>query len=111
MVSRGLKVLFMVTIFLVVFTAMKKLPGQSGADKKLQRAAFETVMIIDYSKDTTCEQRKIVNTEIIDYPKNPGKDPWTERWTVDRCGKLVFYKVEFTPSPGGGTDIHTSDWK
>jgi hypothetical protein len=110
MVSRRLKVIFMVTMFLVSCATMK-LPGQSGADYILQRDASQFVMLLESAADNTCKQSKIVNTEIIDYPKNPGKDPWTERWTVDRCGNLVYYKVEFTPSPRRGTDFSVSVWK
>ena len=28
-----------------------------------------------------------------------------ERWTVDRCGKLVKYRVRFTSNSKGGTDF------
>ena len=83
----------------------KKLPGESLADYTLQGDAGYVVMMLERIIDDTCEQREFVNTEIIEYPENPGKDPWTERWTIDRCGELVYYKVEFTPSPSGGTDF------
>jgi len=108
MVFRRLIVLLTVTMFLVVFTAMKKLPGESGADKKLQKGASQIVMMLESFKDKPCKKSKIVNTEITEHPKNPGKDPWTELWTVDRCGILVYYKVGFTPSPKGGTDFVVS---
>ncbi len=116
MVSRGLKVLFMVTIFMVTTflvggATTTKLPGQSLADYILQRDAGRVVMILDGAIDDTCKQREIVNTEIIEYPENPSKDPWTERWTVDRCGELVYYKVVFTPSSSGGTTFFVSVWK
>jgi len=110
MASWRLKVILMVTLFLASCATMK-LPGQSGASYLLQRDASQFVMLLESSADNTCKQSKIVNTEIIDYPKNPGKDPWTERWTVDRCGSLVYYKVKFTPSSGGGTDFSVSVWK
>lgn len=103
-------VIFGVTIFFIGCATMK-LPGQSGANYILQRDASQFVMLLESAADNTCKHSKIVNTEIIDYPKNPGKDPWTERWTVDRCGNLVYYKVVFTPSPEGGTKFSVSLWK
>jgi hypothetical protein len=109
MISQRLIVAFLVTMFLVGCATMK-LPGQSGANSILQRDASQMVMLLESVEDNTCKQSKIINTEIVDYPKNPGKDPWTERWTVDRCGKLVYYRVVFTPSPGGGTDFGVNLW-
>ncbi len=92
---------------------LSKLPGQSGASSTLQNDALQYVMILDMAADNSvCRQRKVVNTEIVDYPKNPGKDLWTEKWTVDRCGKTAYYKIAFTPTPQiGGTDIRVSVWK
>ena len=117
MVSPRLQVILVVTILIAGCAtpspsrSMTTLPGQSIANYVLQRDASQTVAILDSAADNTCKQRKIVNTETIDYPKNPSKDSWTERWTVDRCGTLIYYKMGFTPSTRGGTDFSVSVWK
>ena len=98
-------------VIFVVGCATAKLPGTSGAGYILQRDASQFVMILESAGDNTCKQSKIINTEITEHPKNPGKDPWTEKWTVDRCGKQVYYRVQFTPSPRGGTDFSVGLWK
>lgn len=97
----------------VIGCATGKLPGQSGANYILQQDALAFVMMLDQAADNNvCTQRRVINTEIIDFPINPGKDPWTEKWTVDRCGEEAYYKIGFTPTPKiGGTDFSVSAWK
>jgi len=101
-----------ITIVACATTATtKKLPGQSIADAQLQRDTMGNVAILEYVADNTCKQRKVVDTEVIDYPANSNKDSWTERWTLDRCGNTVKYKVTFTPDPKGGTSFNVSTEK
>ena len=109
MISRR-QIGLMVAISILVGCATAKLPGTSGANYVLQQDALQFVMILEAAGDKTCKQSKVVNTEIAEQPNNPGKDPWTEKWTVDRCGKLVYYRVKFTPSPRGGTDFSVGVW-
>lgn len=113
MVSKKVIVTLCVILFAVGCATTRlptmKLPGQSGASAVLQRDVLQMPM---FWPDSICKQVKVVNTEIVDYPKNPGKDPWTEKWTVDRCGEMVYYEVVFTPTPEiGGTDFRVSIWK
>jgi hypothetical protein len=82
-----------------------KLPGGSIADALLQQDVLPTVWTLDTVWDNACTQRKVVDTAVTVSGQRPGVDPWTERWTVDRCGKRIDYVVEFTPSPKGGTDF------
>lgn len=77
--------------------------GTTGVSASLQRDAAQTVMLMDMLADQECSSRKVVNTEIIEI--GPGGKSGVERWTVNRCGKLVNYRVTFTPSPRGGTDF------
>lgn len=37
-------------------------------------------------------------------------DPWVERWTVDRCGVSVYYRVELRPNKSGGKDFGVSQF-
>ena len=82
-----------------------KLPGESIADSRLQQDVLSTVWTLDAVWDNACTQRSVVDTAVIVSGQRPGADPWTERWTVERCGKRVDYIIEFTPSPKGGTDF------
>lgn len=86
-----------------------RLPGVSGADDALQRGAARMIWFLEALDDRECEDRRIVDTAILKLPRKPGRSPWTEKWTVDRCGELVFYKIRFTPTPDiGGTDFKVS---
>jgi hypothetical protein len=84
----------------------KKFPGQSLADAQLQTDTFNMVLLRETISDNTCGQRKVINTEVVESPRSVGVDPWAERWTVDRCGKLIYYRIGFVPDSKGGTDIH-----
>jgi len=98
--------------------SLSRLPGVSGADSQLQRGAANMIWILEgisiarQGNDVqTCvlEERRIINTEVLKLPKRPGKSPWVEKWTVDRCGELVYYSIKFTPTPKtGGTEFNVS---
>jgi hypothetical protein len=55
-----------------------------------------------------CKNPTIVNTDVVESPARLNVDRWVERWTVDRCGTPIYYRVELTPSKGGGTDYDVS---
>ncbi len=57
----------------------------------------QMVLMMDGPRDKKCAERKVVHTEVV--------GARVERWTVDRCGKLVNYRVRFTPNSKGGTDF------
>ena len=84
----------------------EKLPGQSLASIQLQMDTHNLIRLREVISDNTCNQRKVINTEVVESPRSVGVDPWTERWTVDRCGKLIYYRIGFTPNPKGGTDFN-----
>jgi hypothetical protein len=108
-----LQLLLVVVATLTIACASKsvQLPGNTMADQVLQRDAAQFVMLLESAEQSRCAQRKIINTEVKEPPADAGKDTWVERWTVDRCGSLVYYKVTFTPSPGGGTDVAVTLWE
>ncbi len=78
-------------------------PGKTVASPLLQRSILELILTIDGGAD--CNQRKIVNTEILIAPASANSFTAVERWTLDRCGKPIPYKVTMSPSPRGGTDF------
>jgi hypothetical protein len=88
-----------------------QLPGNTMADPVLQRDAAQIVMLLESGEQSRCVQRKIINTEVTARPTDPGKAPWIERWTVDRCGSLIDYQVKFIPSATGGTDVSVNVWE
>lgn len=87
-----------------------KVPGKSIASSNAQMHMSLSVMNWESLEDNTCKQSKIIDTEVVEYPKDQNRDSWNEKWTVDRCGKLVYYKILITPSPSGGTYMVTH-WK
>lgn len=86
---------------LPTITPTSTLPGNTMASPQLEKDTLFMVMGMDRAEDGGCGQRKVVNREIIEITPERG----TENWIIDRCGKLVRYKIIFTPSPRGGTDI------
>ena len=79
------------------------IPGKTVASPTLQSDVSQMIIALDGAEDAGCKQRKLVNTEVVSV--NPGGNSATERWTLDRCGKLVNYRVVLTQSPRGGTDF------
>lgn len=60
--------------------------------------------------DVTCQARKVINTEVLQpleggavQDGRPIEGKWTERWTLDRCGKPIRYVVRFSTTPKGTT--------
>lgn len=80
-----------------------QMPGRTIADTPLQVDTLRAVMLMDLADsrqegDEGCQSRKVVNTQIVEplvtgWPGIRGK--WVERWTLDRCGKLVHYAIKF----------------
>lgn len=69
----------------------------NAAESKLRVDVTAMVLIMDGPRDKNCAERKVVKTEVI--------EARVERWTLDRCGKLLKYRVRFTPNSKGGTDF------
>jgi hypothetical protein len=72
---------------------------------------------MDWGKDMVCEDRKLINTEIIE-DVTDGKynasgvllgGRWVEIWTIKRCGKEFFWRVVFTADGRGGTNFKISE--
>lgn len=77
--------------------------GESVATPPLQQDVMSTIVMLDSAKAPDCANHKILDTELIERSRRPRQ--YVERWTVDRCGQAVRYRVTFTPNPRGGTDF------
>ena len=86
------------------------------ADYTLQADAWVSVLIADGvasgvedAAEDPCKDRRVASIELLEVGLTAEGEwdagPWTERWTVDRCGTLVEYPIEFTPAEGGGVDF------
>jgi len=88
-------------------------PGETIASRLLQIDTLQVLMVADgfhasAEGDKDCDRRKVVNTEVVQRVRGvrveggrPVSGYWSERWTLDRCGKLVPYIVDFTTDRTG----------
>jgi len=90
------------------------------ADPKLQADVFDLLLMADglaagveVVENDPCLHRRIHRMEVLEAPRFDGggswSGPWSERWTIDRCGELVPYVVDFTSDAGGGTNFGLRD--
>ena len=86
------------------------------ADYTLQADVWVSLLIADGvasgaddAAEDPCKDRHVASIELLEVGLTAEGEwdagPWTERWTVDRCGTLVDYPIEFTPAEGGGVDF------
>ena len=101
---------FWIVGILLTGCATQTMPGQTLGHPILQRDTWSLMQAIDSAEDTKCKDRKVVNTEVTEKPRDVRFERermlqgwWEERWTVDRCGKLVPYRVRYTADGKGGT--------
>ena len=87
-------------------------PGGTIGTPLLQRDTMNQLLFMDRAFDADCKNRKIVNTEVLERPKDSQVSrgrlvggSWKERWSVDRCGTVVTYDVQYTADGKGGTFI------
>lgn len=86
-----------------------RLAGQTIADTTLQADTLRAVILKDIADsrqegDEGCQSRKVVNTEVVEPLVTGGaqfRGKWSEQWTLDRCGKRVYYSIEFTTGQAG----------
>ncbi len=65
-----------------------------------------------------CNNRKVIKTEVIEQSRDfkaengrPVEGSWTERWTLDRCGTPVRYRVLYTFGEKGTTYFTVKQYK
>lgn len=77
--------------------------GKTFATPPLQKDVVSILFMHDSTEDSDCARRRILGAELIERSRRPIQ--YVERWTLDRCGQPIHYRVTLTPSPQGGTDI------
>lgn len=79
-------------------------PEKTRASAKLQGDVMEIIHVLEAGGGQDCDERKLVSTEVV---KKATTEDYTavERWTIDRCGNMVLYRVTFKPGPSGGIDF------
>lgn len=109
----SIAVVFLPIAMFLAGCATTKPADLSGTNKILERDAMALVMLQDQLADQNiCADRKLVNKETVASPPNSRNNQWVEKWAVDRCGTIAYYRIIFTPTPKiGGTDISVSTWK
>lgn len=78
-----------------------------------ERTVTDQVLAFDSSKeaggDPSCGRRKVASTEVT-RPFESGSQGaaghWSERWTVDRCGRSIPYLVNFMRAPDGHLGVN-----
>ena len=71
--------------------------ANAAESPQLRQDVTQLVLMMDGPRGKNCAERKVVKTEVV--------EARVERWILDRCGKLVNYRVRFTPNSKGGTDF------
>jgi hypothetical protein len=84
-------------------TSTAPAPEKTRASQKVQSDVMDIIQVLEAGSGERCE-RKVVDTEVV---KRATAADYTavERWTIERCGKLVRYLVTFKPGPSGGIDF------
>jgi hypothetical protein len=89
------------------FLPGRTVPGETLASPELARSTLSNIMLFEQISGPGCPDRKVVNIKVIEEPKNvrPIQGHWAEEWLVDRCGRVVAYKVEYTTDEKGNAFI------
>jgi hypothetical protein len=80
------------------------MPQGTRASPKIQADVTEIISVLDSVREVNCDQRKVAKTEVV---KRATEEDYgaVERWTLDRCGKMVRYLITFKPGFSGGVDF------
>lgn len=80
------------------------IPGETIGSLLLQKDTQKQLISSDRIADPECQQRKIIDTEVVNSPKDKSGS-WTEKWHIDRCAEIVTYDVTYKSDGKGGTYI------
>jgi hypothetical protein len=105
------------SLMAAVHASAAPLPGQtlvSGSDATLQRDVLADLFTAEKALSGGCKKSRVVDTRIVKAPKTLAQErgtglavaQWTERWTMDRCGKKVFYVIRFDMRGSAGTTFN-----
>jgi hypothetical protein len=80
------------------------MPQGTRASPKIQADVTEIISVLDSVREVNCDQRIVANREVV---KRATEENYAavERWTLDRCGKMVRYLITFKPGSSGGVDF------
>ena len=109
----------LVAVAFVIFAtiALAKLPGQSLiTNATVIQDVYFHLNVTEKAFGKGCKWR-VIDTKITKPPKTLGEEKgtglavmhWTERWTIDRCGKKVLYTIEFDMRGSAGTMFAIKD--
>lgn len=79
------------------------MPGETLTSGALQREVKARVLSLAAGARRECKQYTVSNTEVLEL--HPDGKVSTERWTVDRCGERVHYRVNLPPARGGSSFV------
>ncbi len=89
-----------------------KLPGESlVSNPTLLHDVYSYLDVTEKALRAGCKKWRVIDTKITKPPKTLGEEKgtglaymhWTERWTIDRCGKKALYTIEFDMRGSAGT--------
>lgn len=89
--------IFAALVGLLLAAVFTTATGNAAESPQMRQDVTQMVLIMDGPRDKNCAERKVVKTEVF--------EARLERWTLDRCGKLVNYRVRFSTNSKGGTDF------
>ena len=91
-----------------------KLPGATQADAALQRDTQNYLLTVGaaLATDMSCPHARVINTEVVKQPRNVQvrdgrmvRGEWTEKWTVNFCGKSVAFEIQYSADGHGGVNF------
>ena len=109
-----MKTALLASVLIIIASAVvatARLPGQTLIDGRLQKEVTRNLMTAEKSAAGSCTKSRVTDTEVTRQPKTAGVEngtgltmaQWSERWAVDRCGKTVFYTIDFDMRGSSGT--------
>ncbi len=77
--------------------------AQSLAGPALQKETLNMILFTDdaLSNGARCAVRRIIKKEVVLAPGQGAPGSWTERWTLERCGTTLRYRVDYTSGKKG----------
>ena len=96
--------LFATMLLVFELAACATAPGKTRASARIQSDVMDVIHVLETASGQSCDERKLVKTEVV---KRATAEDYSavERWTIDRCGKLIGYLVTFKPGANGGVDF------
>jgi hypothetical protein len=78
-------------------------PGETLTSGSLQREVKARVLSLAASAKRDCARYTVTDTEVLELHAD-GKVS-AERWSVDRCGERLHYRVNLPPTRGGSSFV------